>query len=86
MQDFVTKKKDYLQTQVGNPEGADKPNKKVKSNTLGVVLGMVFLLTTKLFINSSSMTPVCGYVRVRRRCLSVSRRRARTWAMSAVCK
>jgi hypothetical protein len=23
------KKKDYLQTQVGNPEGADKPNKKV---------------------------------------------------------
>jgi fructose-bisphosphate aldolase, class II len=23
------KKKDYLQTQVGNPDGADKPNKKV---------------------------------------------------------
>ncbi|KAH7930362.1 hypothetical protein BV22DRAFT_1028595 [Leucogyrophana mollusca] len=28
IRDFVTKKKDYLQTQVGNPEGADKPNKK----------------------------------------------------------
>ena len=28
-QDFITKKKDYLQTQVGNPDGADKPNKKV---------------------------------------------------------
>lgn len=29
-QDFIAKKKDYLQTQVGNPEGADKPNKKVR--------------------------------------------------------
>ena len=28
-QDFITKKKDYLQSQVGNPDGADKPNKKV---------------------------------------------------------
>ncbi|KAH7902947.1 hypothetical protein BJ138DRAFT_1021342, partial [Hygrophoropsis aurantiaca] len=28
IRDFVIKKKDYLQTQVGNPEGADKPNKK----------------------------------------------------------
>lgn len=28
-QDFVQKKHDYIQTQVGNPEGADKPNKKV---------------------------------------------------------
>lgn len=28
-QDFIIKKKDYLQTQVGNPEGPDKPNKKV---------------------------------------------------------
>lgn len=27
-QDYIQKKKDYLQTQVGNPEGADKPNKK----------------------------------------------------------
>ncbi|KAK0205889.1 hypothetical protein DFS33DRAFT_1485635 [Desarmillaria ectypa] len=28
IRDFVQNKKDYLQTQVGNPEGADKPNKK----------------------------------------------------------
>jgi fructose-bisphosphate aldolase class II len=28
IRDFIQKKKDYLQSQVGNPEGADKPNKK----------------------------------------------------------
>jgi len=28
IRDFFTKKKDYIQTQVGNPEGEDKPNKK----------------------------------------------------------
>ncbi|EIW70254.1 hypothetical protein TREMEDRAFT_56858 [Tremella mesenterica DSM 1558] len=28
VRDFVLKKKDYLLTQVGNPDGADKPNKK----------------------------------------------------------
>ncbi|KAF8479896.1 hypothetical protein JB92DRAFT_2800683 [Gautieria morchelliformis] len=28
IRDFVQKKKDYLASQVGNPEGADKPNKK----------------------------------------------------------
>jgi len=28
IRDFMLKKKDYLHTQVGNPEGADKPNKK----------------------------------------------------------
>jgi len=28
IRDFVLKKKDYLQSQVGNPEGEDKPNKK----------------------------------------------------------
>ena len=33
LQDFITKKKDYLQTQVGNPDGADKPNKKVISTS-----------------------------------------------------
>jgi fructose-bisphosphate aldolase class II len=31
IRDFVLNKKDYLLTQVGNPEGADKPNKKVCS-------------------------------------------------------
>ena len=29
IRDFVTKKIEYLKSQVGNPEGADKPNKKV---------------------------------------------------------
>lgn len=28
IRDFITSKIDYLKTQVGNPEGADKPNKK----------------------------------------------------------
>jgi len=28
IRDFVLNKQDYLKTQVGNPEGADKPNKK----------------------------------------------------------
>jgi len=28
IRDFVQKKHDYIQSQVGNPEGADKPNKK----------------------------------------------------------
>jgi hypothetical protein len=28
IRDFVLKKKDYLMSQVGNPEGDDKPNKK----------------------------------------------------------
>jgi fructose-bisphosphate aldolase class II len=28
VRDFVQSKKDYLQTQVGNPDGEDKPNKK----------------------------------------------------------
>jgi fructose-bisphosphate aldolase class II len=28
IRDFFDKKKDYIQTQVGNPEGSDKPNKK----------------------------------------------------------
>jgi fructose-bisphosphate aldolase, class II len=28
IRDFIKSKEGYLQTQVGNPEGADKPNKK----------------------------------------------------------
>lgn len=28
VRDFIQSKKDYLQTQVGNPDGDDKPNKK----------------------------------------------------------
>lgn len=39
VQDYVLKKKEYLLTQVGNPEGPDKPNKKV-----GVLAGRCGLL------------------------------------------
>ena len=46
-QDFITKKKDYLQTQVGNPDGADKPNKKV--NWTRCFRYVFFLLTRKFF-------------------------------------
>lgn len=28
VRDFMLNKKDYLETMVGNPDGADKPNKK----------------------------------------------------------
>ncbi|KAI7579451.1 hypothetical protein KC343_g18585, partial [Hortaea werneckii] len=28
IRDYMLKNKDYLMTQVGNPDGADKPNKK----------------------------------------------------------
>jgi fructose-bisphosphate aldolase class II len=30
LQNFFDAKKGYIQSQVGNPEGADKPNKKVR--------------------------------------------------------
>ena len=29
IRDYVLNKKDYVMTQVGNPEGEDKPNKKL---------------------------------------------------------
>jgi len=29
VKDYYKEKKDYLQTQIGNPEGEDKPNKKL---------------------------------------------------------
>ena len=34
IRDFVQNKSGYLQTQVGNPEGSDKPNKKVRDLSL----------------------------------------------------
>ncbi len=34
LQDFFNKKKDYIQTQVGNPEGSDIPNKKVSGSLM----------------------------------------------------
>lgn len=68
-QDFVLNKKDYLLSQVGNPEGADKPNKKVSN--------MQSLLHTPVTdFKHSSTTRVSGFVRARRPCLSASRRLA----------
>ncbi len=36
----MEKKKGYLQNQIGNPEGADKPNKKVCRCTLRNILSL----------------------------------------------
>jgi len=82
LQDFVLKKKDYLMSQVGNPEGADKPNKKVRVCTVGAALCTKLMAT--LFAFSSTIL-VCGCVKVKRRCPLVSRRPAKILAMSIVC-
>ena len=60
IRDFVLNKKDYLMTQVGNPEGPDKPNKKVRSLTLTASL------VHRLTIPFSSTTRVSGSARARR--------------------
>jgi fructose/tagatose bisphosphate aldolase len=72
--DYFGKKKDYLATQVGNPDGADKPNKKVLCSPLT----LVFMVADG---EDSSMTLVSGYARERSRCASASRRRCRTYCM-----
>jgi hypothetical protein len=59
MQDFVQKKKDYLQNQTGNPEGADKPNKKVR-------LMMRLTICPEIDVMCSTMIRVCGCVKVKR--------------------
>ena len=41
IRDFIQSKAGYLQTQVGNPEGPDKPNKKVRSLEVDVLLNIV---------------------------------------------
>lgn len=38
--DYFLSKKDYLMTQVGNPEGADKPNKKQYDPRVWFVVSM----------------------------------------------
>ncbi|CED82112.1 fructose-bisphosphate aldolase [Phaffia rhodozyma] len=43
IRDFILEKADYLKTQVGNPEGADKPNKKLYDPRNWVRLGEVTL-------------------------------------------
>jgi hypothetical protein len=70
-QDFVFKKKDYLLTQVGNPDGADKPNKKVRRL-------VIFCRFPTLMLDCSSMTPVSGFVKARKRSQLGSRRLAVT--------
>ena len=54
IQDFVLKKKDYLLTQVGNPEGEDKPNKKVCP---GQLQGTDSELTYNAVLRSSCLGP-----------------------------
>ena len=73
-QDFVIKKKDYLLTQVGNPEGADKPNKKVSRARE--------VKKPSLTVMSSFTTLVSGSVKAKRRSRSVSRSHAKTLATS----
>ena len=75
IRDFVLNKKDYLLSQVGNPEGDDKPNKKV-------CIRYPFSWFQGSFVLSSTTTPVSGFVRVRRPSLPASRRRVLTSAMS----
>jgi fructose-bisphosphate aldolase class II len=46
-QDFFKKKEGYIQTQVGNPEGSDKPNKKV--NTFYFRTELVLIRNTQYY-------------------------------------
>ena len=73
IQDFVLKKKDYLMTQVGNPEGEDKPNKKVCSRQLR---------NDRLEANAHCSTTILvfGSAKAKRRSLLVSRKLVQTWA------
>ena len=69
IRDYVLQKKDYLLTQVGNPEGKDKPNKKyvfpfldLCFDDLGIWEGKMANLCCQL----GSTILVSGCVRVRR--------------------
>lgn len=73
IRDFVQNKSGYLQSQVGNPEGQDKPNKKVRTNNPFSSL----MLTAN---GNSTTTHASGCARARRRLLSALRRHARTLA------
>lgn len=42
IRDYVQKKGGYLQSQVGNPEGADKPNKKVRTGIFFFYFSLLF--------------------------------------------
>ena len=80
MQDFVQNKSGYLQTQVGNPDGADKPNKKVRITPRLRLAKHIDRMTNVLVYNTSTTTPACGYARARRRSLSASRKPTPTLA------
>jgi hypothetical protein len=80
VQDFVQKKKDYLFSQVGNPEGPDKPNKKVRchlpfghSATPTCFLNFVPPAASLIapsnadLVDISTTIPAFGYVKVRKR-------------------
>lgn len=59
MQNFFESKKEYLRAQVGNPEGPDKPNKKV-------INAWILQRVADISCNNSTMILVCGYARVKR--------------------
>jgi hypothetical protein len=73
----VQSKNAYLQSQVGNPEGPDKPNKKVRGFVCDVMCAVVYGIGI-----GSIMTRVCGLGRGRRRFLRVLRRRVLILGMS----
>ena len=74
IRDYMVNKKDYVSTSVGNPDGADKPNKKYFDVSLPFFLPIYCIDTAKLVFSS----PVSGSVRARRPCLLVSLRPSRT--------
>ena len=79
VREFILKKQDYLTKQVGNPEGADKPNKKVRPSSAS---------TQEFVADSSTSTTilVSGFGKERRPSLSASRRPALILATSTVCE
>jgi len=74
IRDYMVGKKDYLSSQVGNPDGADKPNKKVSFDTS---LHHIFRANANHPFHSTT-TPASGFARVRRPCPSVSPSPSRT--------
>lgn len=68
MRDYFLSKQDYLKSQVGNPEGADKPNK-----SEWAMMAMALLSASELgksdspdLTSQSTPTRVSGFARARR--------------------
>jgi hypothetical protein len=72
IRDFVLNKKDYILTQVGNPEGEDKPNKKVTISHQ--------LSCAEAESDDSTTIHEIGFVKVRRPFRPVSRKLAQILA------